>query len=89
MPTFAMTFTIDLDAPAYVNRHSLTIGGKNDSITTADLLRFARMNDIKDADSIIEDVTQAIARFPEYAKDCGVDGKWMDRILETITIIKN
>ena len=79
-PAYDLTFTIDLEAPAYVNRHSLTIGGKNDAITTADLLHFARMNDIKDADSIIADVTQAIRHFPEYATEYGIEDRWIKDI---------
>lgn len=78
------TFTIDVNAPAYVNRHSMTIGGKNDAITKTDLLRFARMNDIKDAESIIADVAQAIGKFPEYARNCGIEEKWSEQVSRLI-----
>lgn len=79
-PAYDLTFTIDLDAPAYVNRHCLTIGGKNDAITTDDLIRFARMNDIKDAEGIIAEVTKSIDHFPEYARECGIDDRWIEAI---------
>ena len=80
-------FAVDLEslnAPAYVNRHSMTIGGKNDAITKTDLLRFARMNDIKDAESIIADVAQAIGKFPEYARNCGIEEKWSEQVSRLI-----
>ena len=83
-PAYDLTFTIDVNAPAYVNRHSMTIGGKNDAITKTDLLRFARMNDIKDAESIIADVAQAIGKFPEYARNCGIEEKWSEQVSRLI-----
>lgn len=69
-----------MDAPAYVNRHCLTIGGKNDAITTDGLIRFARMNDIKDAESIIAEVTKSVDHFSDYARECGIDDKWIKDI---------
>lgn len=79
-PAYDLTFTIDLDAPAYVNRHCLTIGGKNDAITTDDLIRFARMNDIKDAESIIAEVTKSVDHFSDFARECGIDDNWIKDI---------
>ena len=79
-PAYDLTFTIDVNAPTYVNRHSLTICGKNDAITSNDLLHFAKMNDIKEADNIISDVTNAIGHFAEYAQESGIDNKWIVEI---------
>ena len=83
-PAYDLTFTIDLDAPAYVNRHCLTIGGKNDGITTGDLLRLAQMNDIKDGEGIINEVKSAITCFNEYADAVGIDIKWIERIEQVL-----
>ena len=79
-PAYDLTFTIDVNAPTYVNRHSVTICGKNDAITSNDLLHFAKMNDIKEADNIISDVTNAIGHFAEYAQESGIDNKWIAEI---------
>lgn len=79
-PAYDLTFTEDLDAPAYVNRHCLTIGGKNDGITDEDLLRLAQRNDIRDAEGIILKVRTTISHFPDYAKANGLDGRWTERI---------
>lgn len=79
-PAYDLTFTVDLDAPPYVNRHSLTIGGKNDEITTADLLAFAKTNGIKSAESILSEVIAAISHFPDYAQDAGIHEQWTEKI---------
>lgn len=79
-PAYDLTFTIDLDAPAYVNRHSITIGGKNDGITEDDLLRLAQKNDIRDADSIIHKVKTTISRFMDYAETNDLDNRWTERV---------
>ena len=83
-PAYDMTFTIDLDAPSYINRHCLTVNGKDANITTKDLLDFARMNDIKDADNIISNVVMAIERFTEYAQHYGIENKWIEKIRNSI-----
>ena len=79
-PAYDLTFSIDLDAPAYVNRHSLTIKGKSDAITIEDLLDFARLNSIKGADKIVKEVIFAIQDFPKYAQAAGVSDVWIDKI---------
>ena len=69
-----------LDAPAYINHHSLTIGGKNDGFKDEDLLRLAQRNDIKDAEGIIHQVKSTISYFSDYAKANGLDIRWTERI---------
>ncbi len=79
-PAYDLTFTIDVHAPAYINRHCLTIGGKNDGITHADLIEFAKINGIKNAEAILSDVKEAISHFSEYACAVGLDEKWSTTI---------
>ena len=79
-PAYDLTFTVDLDAPAYVSKHSLTIGGKNDEIMTADLLAYAKINGIKSAGSIPSEVKVAISHFPDYTQNAGIQEQWTERI---------
>ena len=58
-PAYDFTFTIDTSGPFYVNRHSMTINGKNQVITKADLLEVATRCNIKGAASIIETSVEA------------------------------
>lgn len=52
--------------------HQMSINGKFDEITRADLLAFANANSIKDAKEVIDQVYDAAARWPEMARHCGV-----------------
>lgn len=60
-------------APAYANRHSLTINGKNEGISRHDLETVGRNNDIQDYSSLIDQVEQAIKNFEHFALEAGVD----------------
>lgn len=46
-PAYDYTFSVDPDAPYYVNRHSMTINNRTEGITAADLLEVARRYGIK------------------------------------------
>jgi len=79
-PAYDMTFTTNLDGAAYENIHSMSISGKNDGITEDDLLLFAKLNGIKNAKKIIEEVSLAISHFYNYATNYQIDDYWKDRI---------
>ncbi len=79
-PAYDVTFSVDLDAPAYYNRHSLTINGKNEDITRADLEKVGRNNDIQDFKSLIEAVADAVANFEKYAKEFDIGNEVIRKI---------
>ena len=79
-PAYDMTFTTNLDGAAYENTHSMSISGKDDGITEDDLLLFAKLNGIKNAKKIIEEVSFTISHFYNYATNYQVDDYWKDRI---------
>ena len=79
-PAYDMTFTTNLDGAAYENIHSMSISGKNDGITEDDLLLFAKLNGIKNAKKLIEEVSLAISHFYNYATNYQIDDYWKDRI---------
>jgi serine/threonine-protein kinase HipA len=66
---------VDLTAPAYSNRHSLTVNGKNEDITREDLETVGQNNDIQDYNTLIDAVANAVAKFEFYARELGVDEK--------------
>ena len=74
-PAYDLTFSVDLAAPAYSNRHSLTVNGKNEDISREDLETVGLNNDIQDYKALIDMVAYAVARFEDYAKEVGVDEK--------------
>ena len=79
-PAYDVTFTTNLDGAAYENIHCMSIAGKNDEIVEDDLLQFAKLNGIKNAKKIIDEVGIAIGHFYDHASDLQIDDYWKNRI---------
>jgi len=79
-PAYDLTYSVDFSAPKYMNRHSMTINGKNENITRKDLESIAQRNDIQDYKSLIEKVCTAVSEFREYALKLNID----EHIIESI-----
>ena len=58
----------------------MSVNGKFDGITRADLLTFASANGIKDAAELIDHVCEVSAHWPEMAREVGVPGEMINRI---------
>ena len=79
-PAYDVTFTTNLDGAAYEDIHCMSIAGKNDEIVEDDLLQFAKLNGIKNAKKIIDEVGTAIGHFYDHASDLQIDDYWKNRI---------
>jgi serine/threonine-protein kinase HipA len=79
-PAYDMTFSVDHTAPAYVNRHSMSIRGKSEGITLDDLEEVGAENDIQDVRSLIQQVTDAVSRFGEFAREAEVPEGYAEAI---------
>ena len=55
-PAYDLTFTVNLEGVFYENRHSMTVGGKDEEFSVEDLLAFAKENNIRDAKIIIPQI---------------------------------
>lgn len=84
-PAYDVTFIFNTTGSGPNIDRRLSIGGRTSGITKADLLHFARRNDIKNANMIINRVAEAVGRFSEYADTCGVTQPWCGIILKTLT----
>lgn len=84
-PAYDLTLTTDLDGMRLNNRHEMDILGKTTDISTSDLQRFAELNNIKNAVSIIKSVSEAISHFRTFATRNGVPDYWTDRIEEHLS----
>lgn len=82
-PAYDVTFSIDLAAPAYVNRQSLTVNGKNEDITREDLITVAKNNDIFDYNALIDGVSTSLINFESYAKQLNLDKSLTEAIAHT------
>ena len=83
-PAYDYTFSVDPDAPYYVNRHSMTINNRTEGITAADLLEVARRYGIKAAEPFIEKAIGIVSRYPEYGREAGVGEEWIGTIEKEI-----
>lgn len=79
-PAYDLTYSVDLTAPAYSNRHSLTVNGKNEGITREDLEIVGLNNDIQDYKALIDTVANAVANFESYATELVIDKELIKNI---------
>jgi len=68
---------------AWTHRHQMSINGKRDDFTRADLLAVARQFGIKDGNDLVEQVTASVAGWPRYAKEAGVGNDQQKAIAQT------
>jgi serine/threonine-protein kinase HipA len=71
----------------WTSSHQMSINGKFDDISREDLIVFARQNNIKDAEVIIDEVCETASRWPQMAKACGVPQTMVDRIKGNMLMI--
>ncbi|MDP3285759.1 MAG: type II toxin-antitoxin system HipA family toxin [Desulfobacterales bacterium] len=67
----------------WTNRHQMSINGKRDNFTSADLLSVAKQFGIKGAEGILSQVIDAVARWPEFADKTGVPEDLVKQIAPT------
>jgi serine/threonine-protein kinase HipA len=79
-PAYDLTYSVDLAAPAYSNRHSLTVNSKNENITREDMETVGMDNDIYDYKTLIDKVESAVGKFEYYAKELGIDKKLIGKM---------
>jgi serine/threonine-protein kinase HipA len=68
---------------SWTNRHQMSINGKRDDFSRADLLQVARAFGIRDAAAIIEQVAESVARWPSFSADAAVPRGLAERIGRT------
>ena len=56
----------------WTSAHQMSINGKFDGITLRDILECAGLNNIKDADIIIDSIVDCVDAWPEIARECEV-----------------
>lgn len=79
-PAYDITFTVNLDGMRYENRHELSVNGKAENVSEADLLQFAVANDIKNPRAKVACVVTALSHWRKHAEAAGVPQDWAERI---------
>ncbi len=83
-PAYDMTFIFNPNGTGPNIERRLSIGGKVSEITKSDLLDFAKQNDIKNANTIINRVANVVANFNEYAEQSNITQPWRSIIKKTL-----
>ena len=84
-PAYDITFIFNTNGTGPNIERRLSIGGKTSEITKADLLDFAKQNDIKNANAMINRVADAIKDFNRYATENGITQPCRSIIQKTLT----
>ncbi len=84
-PAYDVTFIFNANGTGPNIERRLSIGGKTSEITKADLLDFAKQNDIKNVNAMISRVAVAIKNFDRYASEYGITQPWRSIIRKTLT----
>ncbi len=80
-PAFDMTYSYQ-PSGTWTDQHQMTVNGKRDHFTKEDLLKVAASSDLKGAEQVIQQVLDAVAQWPDFAKQTGVDNKRTKSITE-------
>lgn len=83
-PAYDVTFIFNTNGTGPNIERRLSLGGKTSDISKSDLLDFAKQNDIKNANAIINRVAGAIGNFSEYADHYGISQPWRSIIRKTL-----
>ena len=84
-PAYDITFIFNTNGTGPNIERRLSIGGKTSEITKADLLDFAKQNDIKNANAMINRIADAIKDFNRYATEYCITQPWRGIIRKTLT----
>lgn len=83
-PAYDMTFIFNTNGTGPNIDRRLSIKGKTSGISKSDLFDFAKQNDIKNANAIINRTAEAIGKFNEYADRYGITQPWRSIIQKTL-----
>ena len=78
-PAYDMGFAFNPEG-AWTATHQMSINGKFDDLTREDLLECARVNNIKEAGEIIDQICESASGWPAIARNCGVPQEMIDAI---------
>ena len=85
-PAYDMMYAYNPDG-GWTSMHQMSVNGKFDDITRDDLLALARVEGIKDAANLIEEVVDGASHWPVLAREYGVPGE-MIRGIEKNMLLK-
>ncbi|MCH5238177.1 MAG: type II toxin-antitoxin system HipA family toxin [Muribaculaceae bacterium] len=83
-PAYDMTFIFNTSVNSGEAVRCMSLYGKIEEIKKEDLIEFARENNIRNPEGIINNVVEAVENFPEYSKKHRIPERFSNVILTTI-----
>ena len=86
-PAFDLSYSYN-PAGAWTNQHQMTLNGKRAGFTVADFVACANGAMMKRgrAETILEEVRTAVARWPDFAAQAGVAESWREQIRKNLRL---
>lgn len=86
-PAFDVTYSFNPEGH-WTSTHQMSVNGKRDGFTLDDFRACARTAQMKRgrAETIVEEVTSAVSKWPEYAEQAKVIGAWRKQIQRNLRI---
>ena len=78
-PAFDVIYAYNPDGP-WTHQHQMSIHGKRDGFTIADLLAVGKEMNIKSGVPIIEAVIESVSQWPRFASEAGVENRQIEAI---------
>jgi serine/threonine-protein kinase HipA len=85
-PAYDLCFAYD-ETNHWVSRQTLSVNGKRRDITKADLLTLAKENSIKRGDKIVDEISEVVKRWNQYATQAGVREDLTARICRNLNTL--
>lgn len=83
-PAYDMTYIFNVGGFLPEKRHCLMMQGKLQGHTKKDALLLAKDNGIRKAETIINEVAEAVSHFRQYAEECDVNQQWIGAVETTL-----
>ena len=84
-PAYDMGYAYNPDG-AWTSAHQMSVNGKYDNISRADLMALASRNSIRDASGIIDELCEVCAGWHRIARECEVPQTMIDRIVPNMQL---
>lgn len=88
-PAYDETFTVNLINMFRADRHAMTVGGIDREVSRDTLLRVAQENDVKNAVSIIQQVTDSVMSFEALANEHHIEKPVAEIVLRNVSNQRN
>ncbi len=85
-PAYDITYSYNPEKGRNTNKHQMSVNGKREGITRNDLLKIANDINIKKAASIIEEIIEAVSKWPKLAKEYGLKKEKIEKIYKNLEL---